>query len=183
MERLTLVHPDARHEEQVMAYRAEMLADGSSFDGCAGLEDVETYAEWLDFDGRLKEKFGGGYSPSDVFLALRLSDGRLVGILDFRKKLTEFLLNYGGSVGYSVRPGERRKGYAKEMLRLICRYCAGQGETRLLLTCDKENEASRRCILAGGGVLENEVKDDPELGSSGIIQRYWIRLEGAKGSE
>ncbi len=54
--------------------------------------------------------------------------------------------------------------------------CAGQGETRLLLTCDGQNEASRRCILAYGGVLEDEVEDLLGLGRSGAIQRYWVGL-------
>ena len=47
---------------------------------------------------------------------------------------------------------------------------------RVLLTCDRDNVASRRTIVKNGGLLENEVPDDAGLGHSGVIQRYWISL-------
>lgn len=159
-----------------MDFRAELLRSGDGFDGCAGLESCGTYEEWADFEPRLRAKYGAGYVPSDVFLAVRVSDGRVVGVIDFRRPLTDFLLSFGGNIGYTVRPTERRKGYASEMLRLLLPFCREAGETRVLLTCDRGNEASRRTIIKNGGVLENEVPDEPGLGRSGSIQRYWIEL-------
>ncbi len=50
MGRLKLVEPAREHEAQVMAYRETFLRNNDSFDGCSGLEDVETYEEWLDFE-------------------------------------------------------------------------------------------------------------------------------------
>ena len=61
-------------------------------------------------------------------------------------------------------------------LRLALEKYREAGEKRVLVTCDKSNTASRRTILANGGVLENEVEDQPGLGESGILQRYWITL-------
>ncbi len=176
MEALKLVRPTGVYETQVMSYRDEMLERGDSFDGCAGLETVTDFSEWLDFEGRLRKRYGAGYVPSEVFLAVRERDGAVVGIIDFRHPLSEFLLRFGGNVGYSVRPSERGKGYANEMLRLLLPVCRAYGERRILLTCDRENEASRRTILCHGGVLENEVADQAGLTRSGTIQRYWISL-------
>ena len=174
--RLKLVRPTRRYADQVMRYREEMLSSKDSFDGCAGLEKVQSFDEWIDFDRRLKQKYGEGYVPSEVFLAVRTADDKVVGIIDFRHPLSPFLLRYGGNIGYSVLPSERQKGYASEMLRLLLPVCRAFGERRVLLTCDQTNEASRRTIVRNGGVLENEVEDDGRLGTGGVIQRYWIAL-------
>lgn len=174
--RIRLEEPTLEYEGQVMAYRQKFLERGDSFDGCAGLQDTEDYRDWLDFEGRLSRKYGADYVPSTVRLAVKAEDGKLVGIIDLRRRLTPFLWCYGGNIGYSVLPEERKKGYAKEMLGLMLEHCREQGFQKVLVTCDKENPASARTILAGGGVLENEVEDSVGLSKSGRIQRYWIDL-------
>ncbi len=132
---LKLVRPTHEYADQVMQYKEDMLANNDSFDGCAGLEEVNSFSEWIDFEKRLKRKYGVGYVPS-----------------------------------------EHRKGYAGEMLKLMLSICREYGERRILLTCDKTNDASRQTIVKNGGKLENEVKDEVGLSECGIIQRYWIIL-------
>lgn len=176
MSELILKTPSALYAEQVMRYKEEMLQNGDSFDGCAGLEEVQSFEEWIEFERRLKEKYKESYVPSEVFLAVRKKDNLVVGIIDFRHPLSDFLFHFGGNIGYCIRPLERRKGYAGEMLKLILPVCREFGENRILVTCDKENEASRRTIIKNGGVLENEVTDTTGLSKSGIIQRYWISI-------
>ncbi len=173
---IKLIRPAEKYAGQVMDFKMALMENNEGFDGCAGLEDVESFEEWLDFEGRLKKKFGGGYVPSDVFLAVRGNDDRVVGIIDLRRELTDFLLRYGGNIGYSVLPLERRKGYGGEMLRLILEYCREIGKEKVLLTCDGKNEGSRRVIMKNGGILENTVHDDVGLCNGGIIERYWIVL-------
>lgn len=98
-------------------------------------------------------------------------DGRILGVVNIRHRLNDDLLRRGGHIGYGIRPGERRKGYAGEMLRLALEIVKSMGIERALLVCNKENIASAKTIIKNGGVLESE-----DMDGEVIIQRYWIDL-------
>lgn len=175
-EELKLVEPTLEYKEQVMEYRKRFLENNDQLHGTASLEEIEKYEEWLQFEKRALERYGENCVPSTVCLCIRVRDNKLVGIIEFRHELTEFLLKHGGNIGYSIHPEERKKGYGTEMLRLMLKKCKEYGKDRVLLTCDKENIASAKIMIANGAVLENEVVDEINLSKSGIIQRYWIEL-------
>ena len=81
----------------------------------------------------------------------------------------DYLLNYGGHIGYSVRKSERNKGYANSMLKYACSFLFSLALDKVLVTCDHENIASKKSIESCGGVLENIVKED-----NSYTLRYWI---------
>ena len=95
-------------------------------------------------------------------------DGQALGFLNLRLRLNDYLLEKGGHIGYSIRPSERGKGYAKEALRQGLQVAKEKNIKRALVTCSTENPASRAVILANGGELE-DVRNGTE--------RYWIELE------
>lgn len=175
MNKLILTAPSKEHEAQVMAFREEMLKSGEGFCGCSGLENTPDYHDWLDFDGRFARL---GWAPSTTYLGIRASDGRLVGMIDLRHELLGYLLKYNGQIGYSVRPSERRKGYASQMLSLVLKEAKALGFPKVLVCCNKANVPSSKVIQMCGGVLENEVVHEfSPIGRPDIIQRYWIKTD------
>ncbi len=96
--------------------------------------------------------------------------GELVGRASIRHELNTFLLNYGGHIGYGVRPQFRRRGYATEILRQSLEYIHELGVDDVLMTCFDENVGSAAVIEACGGKLENVVEFEGKP-----LRRYWIR--------
>jgi predicted acetyltransferase len=79
-----------------------------------------------------------------------------LGRVAIRHRLTPILLETGGHIGYDVRPTARRRGHATAMLRAALPVARGLGIDPALVTCNTDNEGSRKVILAAGGVLEDE---------------------------
>ena len=176
MNAIKLILPTEEWLDQVWAYRQECFAADSSMDGCGTLARVDTPEQWLaDVRAYLDPAtLPEGKVQATLFLAVRESDGRLVGMIDVRHYLNEYLEKFGGNIGYSVRPGERRKGYAKEQLGLALSFCRETlGLDRVLITCKTTNEGSRRTILSAGGVYENTLHE-PDRNVD--LERYWITL-------
>ena len=108
------------------------------------------------------------------FLSIRESDGKLVGMIQIRHYFNDYLEKFGGHIGYSVRPGERRKGFGKAQLRLALGFCKETlGLGKVLISCYDDNEASRRTNLSQGGVYEGTSRE-PDSGKD--LERYWVTL-------
>ena len=159
----------------VREYRAEMLAAGSSMDGCSNLRRYENMDDWYAWikNAERRETCLPSWVPDTQFISVRPTDGALVGMLDIRHELNAACLSLFGNIGYSIRPRERRKGYATEQLRLAKIVCKSMGMEKILVSCHKENTASAKTIRFNGGVLENEVVDER---NGEVLQRYWITL-------
>ena len=186
MQDIKLIVPTREYEKEIWDFRQEVLEQdvgkSNQFAGCGTLKECHSMQEWLDSIAIMSspETCPARRVPSHTYIAVRLADQKVVGITDLRHHIQHPVLGvWGGHIGYSVRPSERRKGYAKEMLRQNLENARRMGIKRVLITCVEENVASEKTIVANGGVFDHLV----ESTDGRIFKRFWIRLASPKSEE
>lgn len=172
---MRLIEPTPAYVQEIEDYRQSFLRINGSMDGSGSLRRCESAAEWIEKCrlGKDPATVPADLVPATQFIYVREEDGRVVGMLQLRHYFNDNLRLYGGHIGYSVRPDERRKGYATAMLKAALPHCRKLGIRDVLITCFQDNEGSRRTILNNGGVYESTVRE-PEADRD--LERYWIHL-------
>ena len=172
---MKMIEPTAEYCQQIQAYRKAFLDCGDSMDGTGGLRRIEDPAKWIELSCLYKnpDSVPEGLVPATQYMFVREEDNKIVGMLQIRHYLNDYLEKYGGHIGYSVVPSERRKGYASQMLKLALPKCRELGMDKVLITCIDNNMGSRKTILANGGAYESTVYEPDE---KVYLEKYWIRL-------
>ena len=142
---MRLIEPAAEYCRQIREYRDAFLECGDSMDGTSDLRLIDDPMEWIRYLAKYKdpETVPRGRVPSTQYIFLREEDNKIVGMIDIRHQLNEYLEKFGGHIGYSVVPGERCKGYASQMLKASLLKCKELGIGKVLVTCSDTNEGSR----------------------------------------
>ena len=167
MSSLRLRPPRLSDEADILTAQRELEIERFVF---AFLRPGQTFAEYVSMveDHRHGRSIDVDWVESTWLLAE--VDGAAVGRASIRFELNEHLSREGGHVGYAVRPGHRRLGYATEILRQSLIVARAGGVREVLVTCDDHNVGSAKVIEANGGLLENIIDID------GVpLRRYWIR--------
>ncbi len=141
----------------------------------------EDFEEWLKKkeDERAGKNLEEGRVSSSVFFLKREGEDRILGHISIRHSIDkEFLAEVGGHIGYGVRPSERGKGYATEMLQLALAECKKLGITNAMITCKKNNLASAKVISNNGGVKRDEINFRGEA-----FNRYDFKLKQNRQKE
>jgi predicted acetyltransferase len=163
---------DSSFETELEAYKNEcFLVDKSQTPFTLNIG----YRTFMDFQEMLKG-FSRGIGIYPGFVAHTtywlIENKRLLGVSNLRHQLNDKLRNIGGHIGYSIRPSERKKGYATKLLAATLYEGSKMGIKEFVLTCDKDNVASIKTIRNNNGELISEdiIENIP-------IQRYLINYQ------
>ena len=174
MEKLMIVKPSVEYLDAIRSYRNEVMKDGSQFNGDSGLKEFEDIEAWIRQCRlmEIKETIPNpAWVEAEQFMLVCENEKYILGMINFRHYLNDYLAEYAGHIGYGIRPFERRKGYATKMLKLCLDECRKRKLDKVLLTCNVENEASRKTIIACGGLFDRNANDHGKA-----LERYFIYL-------
>jgi predicted acetyltransferase len=165
---LTLRLPVLADEAVVRQAQIELEADGFVF-----AWELAADGSWAEYLDRLNRLHDGVDLPDDVVRStfyLAEVNGEVVGSTSIRFDLNEYLSEFGGHIGYCVRPAFRRQGHAAAMLRLQLAKAREAHIDEILLTCLESNVASAAVIESCGGVFERSTTRP----DGATFRRYWF---------
>ena len=149
MARIYLKVPGVEDKRDVLEVKEEFINKGQRMAGVGGLERFDSYEEWLKkiSADTSEETCAEGRVPATMFISRRIEDDKLIGFVQIRHRLSDYLLKYGGHIGDCVRPSEQGKGYGTEQIGLALEFCKKIGIDSVLVTCKKHNIASAKTII------------------------------------
>ena len=158
-----LTEANEKYTDELEKFKNEVLIrdrdHADQFAGCMGLRECGSAKEWIalcDLRKRAETcEQAGTTVPSTTYFAILESDGRLVGVIDLRHHIDHPILGtWGGHCGYTVRPSERGKGYAKEMLRLNIQNAKRMGYQNFLWYAMKQTRQAKKRYLPTAAFLK-----------------------------
>ena len=147
---------------------AEIESDGGAY--VRGLDDADGKGPPIRLpDGSLVPRLPGFHRW--------MWDGEFCGTIGLRwaRGTTDLPPTCLGHIGYAVVPWKRRRGYARAALAQMLPLARERGLPFVYVTTLPDNEASRRVILANGGVLVDRFVQ-PDAHGGGEALRYRIDL-------
>ena len=180
MEIFYLETPSLERKKEIIDYINEFVEYKSDINGTGSLDKIlegytfeQALERCLNMENReYAEK--NGRCQGKTFLLIRKNDNKIVGTINVRWNLTEEMKQFGGNIGYGIRPTERRRGYNKINLYLGLIEAKKIGLDKVMLDCDVENLGSSKTMEALGGKLER-TEIDPYDGI--LISVYWINVD------
>lgn len=164
--KVTLREPLIQDFDELSRYVKE-LKDRTDSEGTNGLYKAineNTYPNWIKWIYQ---------NNSRTFLIIN-EEQKIVGVINIRYSLNEYLKRGGGHIGYNIRPSERRKGYASKALELILKNAYENGLEEVLIDCYKGNTGSEKTIESCGAILYSEEYSEERKNT---LMRYKLNLK------
>jgi len=165
--------PNFNDIAEIASFKKEFQDNNSGMDG-TGILFKSSPEEWLEYNEEMEKRDNPNGVPSLQYGLFERKNNRLLGLIQIRLELKGYLVKFGGHIGYCVRPSERRKGYAKSMLKAALDICRNEGLEKVLITCLEDNIGSAKTIESCGGTFEQAVYDDVNYKAN--MKRYWVSL-------
>ncbi len=180
MERFYLEEPSLERKDEIIEYLDEFVKYNSNINGTGSLDkiyDGYTFEEALERCLNMKNELYAksiNRVPGKTFLLIRKNDNKIVGTINIRWNLSEKMLEFGGHIGYGIRPTERRKEYNKIQLYLVLLEAQKLNLDKVMLDCSVDNLGSDKTIKALGGILERCELDEADNTMTNV---YWINVD------
>lgn len=167
---MKFILPTINNKKDVLDFYLEFENNNET---CIGYADHNDYDKWLSQMENRKNNINlpKGYVKENFYLCYERN--KLVGVFSLKFELTDYLFNYGGHIGYAVRPSLRNQGFATIILKEGLKIAKQYEFNKLLLVVDDDNLPSIKVVLKNNGIYENSLYDNEEKAN---VNRYWINL-------
>ncbi|MGN1156349.1 MAG: GNAT family N-acetyltransferase [Agathobacter sp.] len=153
--------PTVKDKREISEYLEEHFQNGEKDIIFCQDTLIKDYSKWVSQIQNNADIGHGDWGKS--LLLLCYDEHSIVGILVIRYEPSPELEKLYGNIGYGVRPSERNKGYATQMLRYALEVCKEKGLRRAFLGCHSDNIASASVIKKCGGILTMAIKESEEI--------------------
>lgn len=167
---LTFTLPSQKNKTDVLSFYGEFETNNET---CIGYNNFKDFDAWLAHmtNRHTGKNLPKGFVRENFYLCYDKAE--LVGVFSLKFELTPYLKDFGGHIGYAVRPSKRNRGIAGDILKQGLNISKQFGFKHILCVCDDDNLPSEKVILKNGGVFENKLYDAEE---KVFVKRYWINL-------
>lgn len=171
MRTVFLAKPSVEYHDEYLAFYEEWKASGESIVPWAVSRDPSDFEALIQFllESENRERIPVNWVPSSTYWLVS-DNKKVIGAVNIRHGLTDELFNCGGHIGYGIRPTERQKGYATQLLAMALEKTKEFGIRKVLVVCDEDNIASEKTIVKNGGIPDTSFTEE----DGNIVKRFWI---------
>ncbi|MBI3332436.1 GNAT family N-acetyltransferase [Candidatus Peregrinibacteria bacterium] len=168
--RMQLMTPSVEYIESYRKALEEFEREGTEgfWTSLEPPDNPEAFVQYI-LDLREGKGLREGWVPASIYWLV--DGGKFIGHVSIRHRLNKRLREFGGHIGYAIRPSKQQKGYGSSILEMAIPKARELGIGRVLVTCDPDNIASRKIIEKNGGSLMEQGTADGKP-----ILRFWIQL-------